>query len=113
MSNNAIREIVWQLVSSIPKGRVASYGQIAAMAGYPSHARFVGSVLKDLPQNTTLPWYRVINAQGKLSFPVDSMNYKRQRLLLESERVVFVAQKISLKEYLWAIKIHLYKPSVI
>ena len=112
MSNNSIKEIVWQIVSSIPKGHVASYGQVAAMAGYPSHARFVGSVLKNLPQNTTLPWFRVINAQGKLSFPVDSRNYQRQRLSLKSEGVVFVGQKISLKEYAWVIKKPLNKSLV-
>lgn len=63
MSNDAIIEVVWLLVSSIPKGRVASYGQIAAMAEYPSHTQFVGSVLKNLPQNTTLPWFRVTSNQ--------------------------------------------------
>ncbi len=112
MSNDSIREIVWTLVSYILKGRVASYNQIAVMAGYPGYARFVGSVLKNLPQNTILLWFRVINTRGKLSFAVNNKNYQRQRLLLESEEVVFAGQKISLKEYAWVIKNQLNESSV-
>ena len=112
MSNDSIREIVWTLVSYILKGRVASYNQIAVMAGDPGYARFVGSVLKNLPQNTILLWFRVINTRGKLSFAVNNKNYQRQRLLLESEEVVFAGQKISLTEYAWVIKNQLNESSV-
>lgn len=61
--------IIWQLVASIPKGNVATYGQLAIMAGYPNHARYVGTILKNLPNDSTLPWHRVVNAKGELSFP--------------------------------------------
>lgn len=58
------REAVLALVARIPKGRVATYGQIAALAGYPRRPRQVGMVLKGLPEDTPVPWQRVVNAQG-------------------------------------------------
>ncbi len=64
MMQPSLREIIWQLVANIPEGKVTTYGQIAKIAGYPSHARFVGVTLRSLPKNTILPSYRVINAQG-------------------------------------------------
>ena len=99
MPEPKLNEIIWQLVAAIPKGKVATYGQIAKSAGYPGHARYVGSTLRNLPRNTTLPWHRVINAQGEISFPHGSEAYKRQKSLLESEGVVFIDKKLSLKDY--------------
>lgn len=58
------RETVLALVARIPKGRLASYGQIALMAGYPRRPRQVGMVLKGLPESTELPWHRVVNTGG-------------------------------------------------
>lgn len=58
------REAVLALVARIPKGRLASYGQIALMAGYPRRPRQVGMVLKGLPETTDLPWHRVVNTRG-------------------------------------------------
>lgn len=101
MSQSELREIIWQVVAVIPKGKVATYGQVAEIAGYPSHARFVGSTLRNLPKNTSLPWYRVINAQGKISFAEESDAYQRQRSLLEAEGVVFLNAKVSLRVYGW------------
>jgi methylated-DNA-protein-cysteine methyltransferase-like protein len=77
MTQANLREIVWQVVASIPEGKVATYGQVAKIAGYPSQARYVGATLRNLPKNTALPWHRVINAQGRISFPSDSEAYKR------------------------------------
>lgn len=96
-----IREIIWQIVASIPEGKVATYGQVAKAAGYPSHARLVGTTLKTLPKDTVLPWYRVINSQGKISFSEGSDAYQRQKSRLESEGVVFLKGKVSLKYYGW------------
>ena len=101
MSNTDLQEIIWQVVAAIPLGKVASYGQVAKIAGFPSHARFVGYTLRNLPKGTTLPWYRVVNAQGKIAFPKDSEAYKRQRALLEAEGVVFVNGKISFSSFGW------------
>lgn len=94
-----LKEIIWQIVAAIPKGKVATYGQIAKMAGYPGHARYVGSTLKNLPKDTSLPWHRVVNAQGKLSFPINSKAYKKQKSRLESEGIVFIGGKLSLKKH--------------
>ncbi|MGD2117196.1 MAG: MGMT family protein [Chromatiales bacterium] len=94
-------EIIWQIVASIPKGKVATYGQVARLAGFPNHAHYVGSVLKQLPKGSKLPWHRVINAQGKISFPQGSDAFNRQRRLLEAEGMVFVGNKLSLSTYGW------------
>lgn len=95
------RQRVWQVVAAIPCGKVASYGQIAELAELPRQARAVGKMMGQLPADTRLPWHRVINAQGRISFPVDSEGYQRQRLRLENEGIEFIGERISLKHYRW------------
>ncbi|PCH58921.1 MAG: cysteine methyltransferase [SAR86 cluster bacterium] len=94
---------IWQIIYQIPSGKVASYGQVAALAGLPGYARYVGHVLKALPTDSKLPWHRVANAQGKLSFPLDSKQYHSQKNRLEAEGIVFIRGKISLKIYGWKL----------
>ena len=101
MDKPNLNEIIWQVVASIPHGKVATYGQIARICGFPNHARYVGATLKKLPRGTTLPWYRVINAKGEISFPQGSDAYKRQKAQLESEGVKFNDTKLSLSVYGW------------
>lgn len=97
-----MREAIWQVVAQIPEGRVATYGQVARLAGYPGYARQVGAVLKKLPADSKLPWHRVINAQGRVSFTENSQPYLRQRKRLEAEEVVFAPSgKIPLKKFSW------------
>lgn len=96
-----LNEIIWQVVALIPKGKVATYVQIAKLCGYPGYARYVGHTLKQLPQGTTLPWHRVINAKGQISFPKESDAYRIQRTRLEQEGIAFDGEKISLKRYQW------------
>jgi len=96
MSNT---EKIWQVVHGIPPGRVVTYGQVAAMAGLPGYARFVGTVLKKLPADTRLPWHRVVNARGGISFPKGSDKYWQQRRLLEEEGIVFVNGRLSLGKF--------------
>ena len=103
MDKLKINEIIWQVVSSIPKGRVVTYGQVAKLAGCPNHARYVGTTLKKLPKDSKLPWHRVINAKGEISFPLNSEAYQKQHLLLEAEGIVFKSAKISLKRYSWRL----------
>jgi methylated-DNA-protein-cysteine methyltransferase-like protein len=100
-SDLSIRESFWQIIAMIPEGRVATYGQIARLAGYPSHARLVGNTLKNLPKDTKLPWHRVINAQGKSSFPEASKAYRLQLELLEQEGVELLGSKASIKQFGW------------
>lgn len=78
-------QAILQTIKSIPKGRLSSYGTIATAAGYPGNARLVGHVLKSLPEGSNIPWFRVINAQGKISFPEHSEEYKRQISALANE----------------------------
>ncbi|HJV48500.1 MAG TPA: MGMT family protein [Geothrix sp.] len=58
------RALVLAVVAKIPKGRLASYGQVAALAGFPHRPRQVGMVLSGLPEGNKLPWHRVVNTQG-------------------------------------------------
>lgn len=96
-----LREMVWQTVAMIPQGKVATYGQIARLCGYPGHARGVGHILKKLPAETSLPWHRVINAKGEIALPVGSEAERLQRQRLASEGVHFDKGKVRLRIYQW------------
>ena len=101
-STNA-KERIWQIVYRIPRGNVASYGQVAKMADLPGYARYVGYVMKTLPADTKLPWYRVVNSQGRISFVLGTSQYLRQKSLLEAEGIVLIGGRISLKKYRWQL----------
>jgi methylated-DNA-protein-cysteine methyltransferase related protein len=93
-------ETVWQLVKKVPHGKVATYGQIARLAGIEGQARFVGYALHGLKQTPGIPWHRVINSQGKIS--LSGLPAKRQRRLLEMEKIIFSPSgKIDLKIFQW------------
>ena len=94
-------ELIWQVVNAIPPGKVATYGQVARLAGLPGYARYVGHVLRNLPQGSRLPWHRVINAQGRLSLPEGSDSWHRQRRLLEQEGIKFNQGRLPLSRYGW------------
>ncbi|WP_210396585.1 MGMT family protein [Motiliproteus sediminis] len=90
-----------QTLAAVPFGRVVTYGQLAELAGLPRAARLVGSTLKKLPADTTLPWHRVINASGRISFPIDSDGYRRQRARLLDEGIEIQGNRVSLTRYRW------------
>ena len=95
---------VWAVVREIPSGNVATYGQIAALAGITgrSGARQVGYALASLKQNTNVPWHRVINAKGELSPRANTDAVEYQRMLLEEEGVGFDHRRcIDLRHYGW------------
>ncbi len=96
-------ERMYAVIRRIPKGRVATYGQIAALAGYPGHARQVGYALYSLREGTDLPWHRVVNARGGLSLgAVVPEGEIEQRIRLEVEGVEFGANgRIDLKRFQW------------
>jgi methylated-DNA-protein-cysteine methyltransferase-like protein len=96
-SQQKTQERVWQIVHQIPKGRVATYGQIARLAGIPSHSRLIGRILSGLPGNSRLPWHRVINSQGRITNPAKD----RQQSRLEKEGVTMINGRVSLKVYGW------------
>ena len=82
-------EDVYRIVSMIPPGRVATYGQIAAYLGNPRAARTVGWALSSLPAGRDVPWHRVVNSQGLISGPPQGHRVNEQRALLEEEGVAF------------------------
>src|SRR5262245_22484897 len=96
---------VYRLVAQIPKGKVVTYGQVAALLGAPRAARAVGTALRYLSQPLahTVPWQRVLNASGGISFRGDMIRVEEQRWLLENEGVEFNHHgKVNLKKYCWA-----------
>lgn len=95
------KEAIWLALSQIPAGKVVTYGELARLANVPGAARLAGTVLKQLPEHSTLPWHRVINAQGKLSLPASSPAGQEQRRRLVSEGVMVVNEKISLAQFGW------------
>ena len=93
---------ILMVVRQIPKGRVATYGQIARIAGIPRNWRQVGSVLSSLPEGSGVPWYRVVNSRGEISDRGDENSENFQRSALEREKVQFDhLGRISLREYGW------------
>jgi len=84
---------IYSVVSRIPRGRVATYGQVATLAGLPGRARSVGYALSALDDRSRLPWHRVVNAQGRISpRSGESPMAIVQRLRLEREHVRFDAR---------------------
>ena len=98
-------ERVYRLVSLIPPGRVASYGQIAAMLGHPRAARTVGWALNALTPALAeeVPWQRVINSAGRISLSRADLSADLQRALLEAEGILFdLRGYVDLRDYQWA-----------
>lgn len=93
---------IYAVAREVPEGKVATYGQIAALAGLPGHARQVGYALHSLPDGSDVPWQRIINARGEVS-PRSERGYEHyQRHLLEEEGVVFDSRgRVSLEIYRW------------
>lgn len=91
---------IFTVIHQIPKGKISTYGTIAKMAGYPGYARHVGKALGHLPEGSTLPWYRVVNSQGKISLKGNDLLRQKTKLVDEGIEVSELG-KISLKQYLW------------
>jgi len=96
-------EIIYAVVKEIPAGRVATYGQIAAIVNPGLPARIVGYALHGLPDGSDVPWQRVINRQGKISYAVTRNDHDSlQQKILEQEGVSFSSDgKIDLEKYRW------------
>ena len=89
------------LLSNIPEGRLVTYGQLAKMMGYSGAARWVGRTLSQLPDDTQLPWHRVVAAGGRLSLPVNHPSGDEQRQRLRSEGVFVQGDRVKLRDYQW------------
>ena len=95
----------------IPRGRVATYGQVARLAGLGGHARQVGYALHDLPAGTALPWHRVLNAAGAVSRRATPGDELTQRQLLEREGVGFDARgRVPLAKVQWRPRTRVIPP---
>lgn len=92
---------IWDTVQAIPAGRVASYGQIADLAGLPGRARLVGKALGYAPKELAVPWYRVLRSSGQLAFEPISKTALKQSALLHAEGVVVKNNRVRLAEFGW------------
>ncbi|WP_069947381.1 MGMT family protein [Microbulbifer aggregans] len=98
-STSPMLTAICQVLARIPAGRVITYGDLAAMAGYPRAARRAGQALRQLPADTALPWHRVINASGRISLPEPAAQRQRERL--EREGVIAIGGRIDLGRFRW------------
>ena len=94
-------QIIWDTVRQIPKGKVATYGEVAKVSGLMGYARLAGYALHNTPSGLKIPWHRVINSQGRISFPRSSHHYLLQKKLLEKEGIEFKKGKIDFSTYGW------------
>ncbi len=101
MSSSPTYALIWAVVCRIPKGKVSTYGRIADICGLIGQSRLVGYAMHALPRDTKVPWYRVINAQGRISFPEHSEAYRVQKRFLESEGIFLKRGKIDIARYGW------------
>ena len=91
---------IWQTVLQIPPGKVASYGQIADLAGLPGRARLVGKALGYAPEHLAVPWFRVLRSDRSLAFSPGSESAERQRQLLLAEGVLLKNYRVQ-QQHLW------------
>ncbi|HEY7377227.1 MAG TPA: MGMT family protein [Steroidobacteraceae bacterium] len=107
-----VLERIYEAIRAVPRGRVATYGWIAERAGLPRRARLVGHTLRHAPSGLRLPWHRIINASGRISFPRGSEPYAEQRRRLEAEGVRFVRGRVKLQQFGWQLTLDelLWKP---
>mgnify|MGYP002637594002 CR=1 FL=1 len=99
-------------IRAIPKGSVASYGQIATVAGLPRGHRLVARALRNNPGDSDLPWYRVIRADGRSGMAEDSPGYIKQLSLLKSDGVLAYKGRVDMQRYQWQpdIDTFLFRP---
>jgi methylated-DNA-protein-cysteine methyltransferase-like protein len=96
---------IWSTIRKIPRGRVATYGQIAELAGLEGHARQVGYALHNLPAKSDVPWHRVVNSRGEISPRSAGDSHELQKFLLEEEGVEFdLRGRMDLKRFQWKPK---------
>lgn len=98
MENNSQR--ILSVVRLIPSSMVASYGQVADLAGLPKRARLVSKVLKSTNEKD-IPWHRVVNSQGKISIPASSPSHRLQLSLLRDEGIEIKGIRVNMKKHRW------------
>ena len=91
---------ILRTIAAIPRGHVASYGEIAARAGLPGRARLVGRILGEY-SSLKLPWQRVLRSDGRIAFPAGSRGYREQRARLLEEGVTVHRGRVDIKRFGW------------
>lgn len=94
-------EQIYEIIYQIPNGKVASYGQIAELAGNRRWARVVGYALHAVPHGSDIPWYRVVKKDGEVFGGAESSGGRRQTELLKEEGVCFIDGHVDMKKYQW------------
>jgi methylated-DNA-protein-cysteine methyltransferase-like protein len=104
---------IWQTICDIPPGKVASYGQIAEIAGIPRGARQVGHALRQLPAGHEVPWFRVVASSGSIAFEKGSKPYREQRRRLMMDGISVTGGRVDMRRYRWQPDLDelLWKPS--
>lgn len=104
---------IWDTIRDVPRGSVASYGQIAEVAGIPRGARQVGYALRHLPDEHDVPWHRIIQASGKIAFDKDTPQFEEQTKRLAMDDVAVIGGRIDMQKYRWQPDLDelLWKPS--
>ena len=97
---HSFEQNIYTLLFYLPEGKLTTYGQLAKQAGFPHHARHVGKVLSRLPDDSRLPWHRVVNAQGKIVLQENALNNQKTRLEKEGIMIDPDGKIINFKFYL-------------
>ncbi|HSC84683.1 MAG TPA: MGMT family protein [Pseudomonas sp.] len=95
------RSALYLVLAQVPAGKVISYGELAALAGLGRAARWVGRTLSQLPEDTRLPWHRVLGAGGRLSLPLGSVSGDEQRARLRSEGLTISNNRVDMRRHGW------------
>jgi methylated-DNA-protein-cysteine methyltransferase related protein len=93
--DNPALQAIWHVVSSIPRGQAATYGNVARAAGFPGRARQAGFALRHSPRELHLPWHRVVGAGGRIVFPPGSSAFREQARRLRAEGVAVRAGRVA------------------
>ncbi len=106
---------IYETIRDIPRGAVASYGQVAEIAGIPRGARQVGWALRQLPAGHDVPWHRVITASGRIAFASGTAQFKEQEKRLLRDDVPVIAGRVDMRKYRWQPDLDelLWKPSAV
>ena len=91
---NPAVQAIWDVVGTIPRGKVSTYGAVARAAGLPGRARLTGLALRIAPEAMNLPWHRVVGAGGRIVFPKSSAHHREQARRLRAERVEVKAGRV-------------------